>query len=47
MKKGIRSSWEREDEEDIYSSDFCNSLVEDGEMDSWEAAFMSGYDEAG
>lgn len=47
MKKSIRSSWEKDDEEDIYSSDFREALVDDGEMDSWEAAFMSGYDEAG
>jgi len=47
MKKAIRSSWEREEEEDIYSGDFRDSLVENGEMDGWEAAFMSGYDEAG
>jgi len=47
MKKFIRSSWENEDEHDVYSSDFREALVDDGEMDSWEAAFMEGYDEAG
>ena len=47
MKKSIRSSWEKDDEDDIYSSDFCEALVDDGEMDSWEAGFMKGYDEAG
>ncbi len=47
MKKIIRSSWKNEDEYDVYSSDFRETLVDDGEMDNWEAAFMEGYDEAG
>jgi hypothetical protein len=48
MKKFIRSSWENEEEgNDIYSSDFRATLVEDGELDSWEEAFMEGHDEAG
>ena len=44
---GKKSSWDREAEEDIYSSDFRDLLVDDGEMEGWESAFMSGYDEAG
>ena len=47
MKKVIRSAWEKEDDEDFYSSDFREDLVDDGEMDGWEAAFMQGYEEAG
>ncbi len=48
MKKIIRSSWEREEEKgEFYSKDFRAELVEDGELDSWEEAFMDGYDEAG
>ena len=47
MKKVIRSSWEEEDEAEIYSSDFRAALVEDDEIDGWEEAFMNGYDEAG
>ena len=48
MKKVIRSSWDKEEEEEgIYSGDFRATLVEDGEIDSWEEAFMHGYDEAG
>lgn len=44
MKKIIRSSWD--EEECIYSEDFRASLLEDGEIDSWEEAFMQGYEEA-
>ena len=48
MKKTIHSSWESEDLEDgIYSVDSREGLLEDGEIDAWEEAFMSGYDEAG
>ncbi len=48
MKKLIRSSWEKEEDgNEIYSSDFRAGLVEDDEIDSWEEAFMAGYDEAG
>ena len=48
MKKMIHSAWEEEEKDDgIYSEGFRESLVEDGEIDSWGAAFMSGYDEAG
>jgi hypothetical protein len=48
MKKIIRSSWKKEDEDEgFYSEDFRTALVEDDEIDNWEAAFMRGYDEAG
>lgn len=48
MQKRIHSAWEKDDEEEgIYSEDFRESLVEDGELDGWEAGWMSGYDEAG
>lgn len=48
MKKHIRSGWEKEEaDEGIYSSDIRTALVEDDEIDSWEEAFMNGYDEAG
>ena len=47
MKKVIHSGWDKEEESDVYSSDFRDELIDDGEMDSWEAGFMAGYDEAG
>jgi hypothetical protein len=45
MKKIIQSGWE--EDEGIYSLDSRESLLEDGEIDSWEEAFMAGYDQAG
>ena len=48
MKKVIHSSWEKEEEESgIYSSDCRATLIENDEIESWEEAFMHGYDEAG
>ncbi len=47
MKKELDSSWERDGEEEIYSPDFREELMDDDEIDSWESAFMSGYEEAG
>ena len=47
MKKIIHSAWDTDEEDGIYSMDSRESLLEDGEIDSWEDAFMAGYDEAG
>ena len=35
------------EEETIYADDFREELLDCGGIDSWEAAFMQGYDEAG
>ena len=45
MKKNKQTIWE--EDESIYSMDSRESLLEDGEIDSWEEAFMAGYDQAG
>lgn len=48
MKKVIRSSWDKEEENsEIYSSDFRESLMDEDQIDAWEEAFMQGYEEAG
>ena len=48
MKKIIRSAWDKEEADTtIYSEDFREMLMEDDEIESWEAAFMNGYDSAG
>lgn len=48
MKKIIRSPWKNESRSDgFYSEDFRTNLVEDDELDNWEAAFMMGYEESG
>ena len=50
MKKIIHSAWDVEEiskDEGIYSENIRTNLVEDDEIDPWEAAFMEGYDEAG
>ena len=46
MKKTIRSSWGEEEDSSIYSEGVRETLVDDDEIDSWEEAFMKGYDEA-
>ena len=44
----IKSDWMKElENENTYSRKGRNHLVEDDEMDTWEAAWMDGYDEAG
>ncbi len=47
MKKNIRSSWDNEEEAEIYASDFRESLMDEDQIDAWEEAFMQGYEEAG
>lgn len=47
MKKMIRSPWESEEDNGIYSEDIRETLMDDDEIDSWEEGFMKGYDEAG
>ena len=51
MKKIIRSAWE-EDEwgdesgETIYDEETRQNMIDDGEIDLWELAFMEGWDSA-
>jgi len=53
MKKIIRSSWEIEEEyredtigETIYEEDGRDNLLDEGQIDLWELAFMEGWDAA-
>jgi len=52
MKKIIRSAWEEDEHtqeiqsDTIYDEDHRESLIEDGEIDLWELAFMQGWDSA-
>jgi len=50
MRRNMGSMWTddeyKEFEEDIYSREMRQIMLENGEIDSWEEAFLEGYDEA-
>lgn len=47
MKKIIIDDWQEDlEEENIYSGEARELLLEDGELSPEEEAFMRGYDEA-
>lgn len=51
MEKIIRSAWEEEyteqsADESIYDEGHRENLIEDGEIDLWELAFMEGWESA-
>ena len=44
--KTIRSPWEEDSEENIYSEKSRHTMVEDDEITPLEEAFMEGWEEA-
>ena len=46
MKKTFLN-WEELEDETIYSEEYREHLIEDGELSPEEEAFMRGYEEAG